>query len=614
MKTQLNLIYLFILFSAISCTESDLPVQEYIEGEKEAVECMFLNLALAASDPYSTRYDADEVATYEGFEYESGILNGKVYIFEGTSENDAKCVSSGIIPFDNSHTILNSTQFSTEKIPCRNIAIETFIMDPSKKYYALVVLNACEGITQETDGVVTEIEAPFIGPAKGESFKSWAKTPQRCQMVVENGKYSPPNMSAKYPAYFPTMVNATGMTGYNSTSDFEPQTLVEISPEDFSVTPISDSDPISTVVYVLRNVARVVVIPGDNLNYEAKQVIVGNWTEAEVNILNWRLDVTNLSSYPVMNTDGLSFEKSFFHLGDIEYERSLWAIDPNYDDPTKTSSDFYRASRPGVDNGTTKVPKYCLENTFNTECMLQGQTTRIVVIGKWAFDETSPENPDKYLGKMTAECRSSIAEPSVTDSNDFYMIEKQDSIWCRFHIEETLKKKAEKLYGSQEGVDITWTQRFAGGYFSLKDILTVTQNNNEISAEDFDKLATSLGLENASSSKIAYYKNCQTYYVKRIPHFKDSDTPWDVATEVKQKNIGGKDIFIADYDEDKHLGRYGVVRNYSYEITVTGIHSMGSPSLPDINDELTDDMPEDFYMTTEVKVQAWAKRDITIGF
>ena len=93
--------------------------------------------------------------------------------------------------------------------------------------------------------------------------------------------------------------------------------------------------------------------------------------------------------------------------------------------------------------------------------------------------------------------------------------------------------------------------------------------------------------------KIRYYKNGDNYYkTTLIRHFQESD---GVTYEPNE----------GEYQE-KHLGRYGVVRNNWYELKIKSISGPGEPEVDNPGEEIDDD--EEGYINCQINVLSWAKR------
>lgn len=93
---------------------------------------------------------------------------------------------------------------------------------------------------------------------------------------------------------------------------------------------------------------------------------------------------------------------------------------------------------------------------------------------------------------------------------------------------------------------------------------------------------------------IKYFKAGESYYKALIKHFGDDLTPYAISGEQKI------------YTEAKHLGRYGVLRNNWYELSVTSVSSPGDPEITPIEDEWDD--PKEAFVKIQVNILSWAKR------
>ena len=92
---------------------------------------------------------------------------------------------------------------------------------------------------------------------------------------------------------------------------------------------------------------------------------------------------------------------------------------------------------------------------------------------------------------------------------------------------------------------------------------------------------------------IATYLDGVTYYIARIKHFNEL-TPWTAGEGYGTEN-------------GKYLGRYGVLRNNWYDLSVTSISGLGYPDVPEVKPTVPDDENEQ-YINVEVKILSWAKR------
>ena len=104
-------------------------------------------------------------------------------------------------------------------------------------------------------------------------------------------------------------------------------------------------------------------------------------------------------------------------------------------------------------------------------------------------------------------------------------------------------------------------------------------------------------LLNDAGKNIKYYKGGVTYYYATvIKHFGDTETP---ASNAVIHNA-------TDYDEAKHLGRYGVLRNNWYELQINKVSGPGEPEIPEIPTTPPD--KKESYINCEINILSWAKR------
>ena len=134
----------------------------------------------------------------------------------------------------------------------------------------------------------------------------------------------------------------------------------------------------------------------------------------------------------------------------------------------------------------------------------------------------------------------------------------------------------------------------------------VLHDGVKVSPTEINTINEKLGLKAAEGTDpivgIATYKSGESYYIARIKHFGDL-TPW---TEGKE-TYGTND----DAHNTNYLGRYGVLRNNWYELTVGKVSGPGTPDVPTIKPKEPDD--ESYkYISVSVKILSWAKRSDTV--
>ena len=379
----------------------------------------------------------------------------------------------------------------------------------------------------------------------------------------------------------------------------EPTTLVPIKGV-YSTKAEAQTNP-ATTVYVERGMAKVTV----NGSYFTIKDASSTYNTDKVTINNWTLDVLNKSTFPVHVTTGLKKDfdaiwttPRFVATGSTP-QRVYWGKDPNYDKSTLTTveacqDEFYIVDNNGnTYNGDASstftwsantTPLYCLENTFDLDNMKQGQTTRVVFKATYTPHNLKP-------GDKT-----------------FFMIGNNTQIWTKDALVEQITSKAkEMLKSTAVVVTINTDAPLLKGGSHLLSAADVTIKDGEVdktAAFDYATLNTKLGLNNTKKDVngnptvgIKTYENGECYYIARIKHFNEL-TPW------KSGQAYGT-------DNATFLGRYGVLRNNWYDLTVSKVSAPGYPDVPVVNPDVPDDEDTKF-INVEVKILDWAKRSQSI--
>ena len=468
------------------------------------------------------------------------------------------------------------------------------------QYYALVILNNKVG----TENKVT------IPTATTETYGTWN--------VAD--KVNATNLVNNSNGFY--MANAPDFT----TKDVEPTTLVPIKGI-YRTKEEAQSKP-GTTIHVERGLAKVTV--GSNStgkNYfatEGDNATGTNYKSDKVQITNWALDVTNKSSFPVHVTSGLkagttigegqtvtgytdiwkneaattgtAATKRFVSQLPAEgaFKRVYWGIDPNYSmgltDLDKCKEQFTLATDKGtvvkwMNASGSDNPLYCLENTFDIDNMKQGQTTRVLVKATYT--------------------PSVLSSPSVTDKT-FFMIGNSLDIWTTKTLKDQIASKAKEALSitTDPTVELTGDLLTAGTHVLTKSNVSIKIKEGETETEKVDDklvatLNTKLGLDKDKGIGIKTYKNGESYYIARIKHFGDDLTPWSAGNDTYGENN--------DANNTKYLGRYGVLRNNWYDLTVNSISGPGYPDVPEVKPTDPDD-EDTKYINVSVKILDWAKR------
>lgn len=464
-------------------------------------------------------------------------------------------------------------------------------------YYALAILNNKN--SEDKDKITLPTSSPTSSPTPPVTYGSWNAASNADETRFKD------NTKGFYMANAPVFV-AGG----------EPTTLVNI--DKVYATKQKAETNAATTIHVERGLAKVTVasFPTDKSPSGTK------YTADKVDITAWKLDVTNKSTFPIHKTAGLTTNFTTIWSASTEaapstgrfvdgtntaFKRVHWGIDPNYSDnkyydgdattsPAKTALDcckeaFNMITNNQVDGAAGEAnPQYCLENTFDLNNMKQGQTTRVVFKATYT--------PDGFHKGDT-----------------FYKIGNSTDLWKKADLEAQIKAKAQEVLSETDADKVTVkldaTENDIAGTAGTKILKeeNVLHDGVKVLPTEINAINEKLGLKAAGTDPIvdpivgiATYKSGESYYIARIKHF-GALTPWTEGQETYGTNN--------DANNTMYLGRYGVLRNNWYELTVGSVSGPGTPDVPTIKPKEPDD--ESYkYISVSVKILSWAKRSDTV--
>lgn len=520
---------------------------------------------------------------------EYAVNDATLLIFEkdGSSENEYKFVEQASLgnlePWkkDNDANGITTEATITAKLNKATVG--------NNNYYALVILNNKD---KNDDEKVTL-------PTGTTTYGAWnVAASATAANLVDNTK-----------GFY--MANAPKFT----TADVEPTTLVKI--EGIYRTKEEAHSKPGTTVHVERGLAKVTVGKGTGDDYFTGAKASGSkYSNDDVKITSWALDVTNKSSFPVHVTAGLKdgvasagipayadiwknedattstapatsrFVSQLSATG--AFKRVYWGIDPNYSmdlsDLTKCKTQFTLAEADGTgvtwnDGSGSDKPLYCMENTFDINNMQQGQTTRVLLKATYTPN----------------------ALATATDKT-FFMIGNSSDIWTKDNLIKQITSKAKEALKTNAELTVVLKGDLlaAGTHFLTEDNVSIKEGETEkVNPALVATLNTKLGLDETNGVGIKTYKNGESYYIARIKHFGDDLTPWAAGDET----YGGKNL--------NWLGRYGVLRNNWYDLTINKISGPGYPDVPEVKPDTPDD-EDTKYINVSVKILDWAKRSQSV--
>jgi len=522
----------------------------------------------------------------EGTASEYAVNDATLLIFKkaGTSENDYTFVETAKLGNLEPWKKDNTTGITTEATITAELKQAT--VGESGDYYALVILNNEAG----TGNKVT------LPSGSTTTYGAWNAATNATNLLLDNTK-----------GFY--MANAPEFKA----ADQEPTTLVPIKGI-YRTKEEAHSKPGATV-HVERGLAKVTVGKGTGDDYFKGAKATGSkYSKDDVKITNWALDVTNKKSFPVHVTSGLkggltSTDQTVPAYTEIwknvaattstapatsrfvsqlsatgAFKRVYWGIDPNYSksltDKDACGKEFTLVKADGSDADwkTSTDPLYCMENTFDITHMLQGQTTRVLLKATYT---------PNALAKAT--------------DKTFFMIGNSSDIWTKDNLIKQITSKAKEALNTTTGVTVTLKGNLLEGGTHVLDATNVEIKSGEDdkTADVVDKINTKLGFDKTKGIGIKTYKNGESYYIARIKHFGDDLTPWKEGDKTYESN------------NLNWLGRYGVLRNNWYDLTINKISGPGYPDVPEVKPGTPDD-EDTKYINVSVKILDWAKRSQSV--
>lgn len=530
-----------------SLDESDNTGQGPLTGEG------YVKVAINMPSVSSTRAGDPTFADGDANEY--AVKSGIIAFFEGTEEAKATFVKAysmnNLIQINDD----NSTDHVTTKV---TQVLEAPLVTEGNNLYALVILNNGDvASVSATDGSLTleNGEVDIVLNSTNNSTVAALNGNVEWNLAVSSVTSSTNGF---------LMLNAPL---YNSSTS---QTLVPVTV--YKTKQEADKST-ATNIYVERIVAKVNInLPGTDgtLDVDDESVYVGDkvyFKTTTGETLGWKLNVTNKNTKPLRDVsevatwaDYTGASQDFIGTTAVEgsWVRIYWAKDNNYD---ATASDFNILPQNNSEWGgyttttggeTTTNAQYCLENTAPFANNNNNNTTAVWIKAKYDF-----AGNDTY-------------------NDSFFIIDTEAGTYSET---EFITKMKEIL----QETSLTLKSESKGGYYSTNEEIASLFNEDITVSED----------ELKRIGEIRYYKDGECYYyTQAIKHFGQNYTLGD------------------DKTATKYIGRYGVVRNNWYELTINSVSGPGEPEITPPDDEHVDD--EEGYIKCTINVLSWAKRSQSV--
>lgn len=431
------------------------------------------------------------------------------------------------------------------------------------------------------------------------------------------------------------MSNAPLTTSNDGTGTIK--TLVSLSPSLVFPTEEEAAEHPAAQIYVERLAAKVSVELGDiptrsNSVPEGNQVsytdyyVKGNpnLVFADQHLADYSIYNYNTQSYLVRHfTDGW---QSLHRDGTTDYRfvepqalpystaslyRTYWAEDANYDENMYTNiddaeDDIFKSWKDikTKASGSTGESDYCAENTMDLAHMNIRNSTLVLVrlnLNNYtSFYTTSvtgsdviyqlPTNPNAEEGTTASSTfarqqdgSAAMRHTSTPVSDPHYYVSSARTIdeYLREWLMQTNANARQWVETYAAGnanhikIDLTNSDgsRNCGPVDGGQAVVHCTQTARTAGTTGADAFsALNLDTYFAQNITVNFYDDGYCYYLVPIMHFGDTQAPWQSAATM----TGGTASAAYGTDNAAYLGRYGVVRNNWYTITITGVNHVGA--------------------------------------
>ena len=654
-----KLIFLFVSLICLmaSCTADD------IIGRTDAIDTLradgYLRMCITMPSARDSRVANDDFEN--GLSAEYAIHSAYLFLFEGDTDDELQAKFHSAYKISAVSTEVNSdgsqiTTTTTRVVRCIDNGKDGF---RNKKHFALIFFNAEDFVKISQDELSVSVGGQEIKSVQVPSASAQHMTlKQFLQLEKKITDPDAPNpFISRTKGFFmcsAPLLDKPG--GSNSNKDGLTGGHVHytcpVSDKIYDTESEAQANP-AAACYVERAVAKVTMrkaltkdqleIPNlDIVTVDAKGHLQSTPTKPKCKLVGWMLDNTNMRSYLVRNydtqwntlktnsttpTNGLRF------VGEKPVDtqsgryRTYWAKDPNYStDGATHAADLNQiytnmsilsasdnpvpsASDPFPMGFGDNFPQYCFENTFDVANQTQDQTTRI--IAKIQIDNGQTDK-DFYVV-----------------NNDFYQLYTLEALEAKFHVSESIKEaiannekikqayeaKIHKMYPGDPlsahplvAANCYFSREvFADGLYRINSVWVNLAKGEDLSVNLGELSSTTWEQELGFNLNIQKFTDGIAYYPIRIKHFGDDLTPWD-KDEYGTVRPTPSTIYPGTEAEraNNYLGRYGVVRNNWYDVSIKSISSLGTPIIPKPTTNADDEL--DNFIQVQINILSWTLR------
>ncbi len=584
-----------------SCSSSDDIATTGTHGfAEDGTGYVKVSLNLPTRSASSTRGVND--ATADGTSDEYKVNNAILIIFAGNSEADATFQSAydltGSVKEDIDNDQITSQYTVTQEVKS---------VSGAKNIYAFVVLNSNDAFdVTTTNGLkVNGTEISTTENFSDFSKKSIDKTIDLTSKGI-------------------MMTNALVTTTPGTATLTSPTCLANVTTNVYPTQAEAEANPAADI-FVERMAAKVTLTDASTKHTSTGTITGGGVTkEFTFALTGWELANTNSKSYisrqwdvswnsykssgdgvafhPELNANEYRFAGTTLIKAENgnpsgNYYRTYFGKDANYNsDASFTDHPSSLTELVMTTPLTSGESTYCYENTFDVAQQTVKNTTVALVKMKitpesWTATDFYTKDGNKNVIYSEDDAQKLVAKQLLSD---FTAADLKTKYFSSISDAGTITAAISFYTGTSTTPSEAGTQNYSVKLTFTKGDGTTTDANvgatDEIGGKNvLETLKTNI--------KISKYKDCYAYYKVLIKHFGDELTPWN--------NVSNTTTTPADF-----LGRYGVLRNNWYDISVTGVSGLGdaTPGDLDVNNDPTKDDKTTSFISCRINVLSWAKR------
>ena len=618
MKERIRYIRHFALLLAavlmVACSDSQEPETPEVDilsrFNSEGKAYLTLQIPLGGQTMTRTTFD-------DGSDDEWKVKDAYILIFAGTNESAAKFASA----YKVENPTLNTSTYS-QITATATITIDDANINTGDKLYVFALLN-------NNSSAITSFATNNVAFANGTTLAGGTSLVSDLNGITID--------SYKDDEGYFLMTNAT--LAKDNTPSADLQTLVEVPATYFFPTEAQAEANPAGHINVERLAAKATV---SGLGPGTHTILGNEYATFEDNDLMFALDNYNTKSYAYRHLSAVSYSRFVEETAVEPYYplvyRTYWGEDVNYNGKAQLVYKDH-ANRAQISWKAMKASDYCAENTFDVGHMQDDCTTSVLVRLQLNKGENPEHRGDFYTTSVTGQDiifqppsttleeqgTSASSSFSRTRSNivpysggsDYATIDDYLRTWLMQNSSAFRDWVNTYAAGEPKHVNITVSTPIGGGAATVTKVTQTARTLSSEEAETFSNTYTNIINNNV---KLKFYDDGYCYYRVPIRHFDNNQTPWNSAPGMTGNGTNqayaystdgtaftGTAEEIAEAQAQAYLGRYGVVRNNWYNISIRSVTHVGSPVIPPLTQNADDTVEQ--LLNATLKISEWVKHD-----